>query len=187
MSGLAEGETAVARRIRPVPVTPGKRVGTKRRDMRWLAPDGVIWDSKFECEVFNAYGRAGIKVRKTDESDSVAYTRPVRNGLCTQCSAREVVSEHTYTPDLHAVPEKAGTASLDNEQPYYLEAKGYLRAERRSLLRALCKARPDLRLRLLVQRDYKVTAKLTISEWARKYLRIPVAVWTGKPPTWGTK
>lgn len=152
--------------------------------MRWEAPDGTVWASKFEFEVFLGYQRAGIKVRKTTEHDSVRYTRPVRGGVCTKCTAREVVSEHRYTPDLLVVQETPGGAAeqVAEAGDYCLEAKGYLRAERRSLLRALCKERRDLRLRLLVQRDYRVTKSLTLTEWARKYLRIPVAVWTGQFP-----
>lgn len=179
----------MARRIRAAKaVTPGKRVGTKHRDMRWEV-DGEIWASRFEYEVYDAYRRAGYQVRKTTEQDRVAYTRPVRNGLCLQCGVREVASEHTYTADLSVVPKAdRQQPHLDDGRPYLLEAKGYLRAERRSLLRALCKARPDLRLRLLVQRDYKVTSKLTITEWAAKYCKIPVAVFDGRPVTeWRVK
>lgn len=156
--------------------------------MRWQAPDGTVWDSKFEYEVFlGLSGRTGYRVRKTAESDSVCYTRPIRNGACTRCPSREVVSEHTYTPDLHIVQEDSSKRGAVGEaESYYVEAKGYLRADRRSLLRALCKARPDLHLRLLVQRDYRVSARLTITEWARKFLKIPVAIWPGdgSAPNW---
>jgi hypothetical protein len=65
---------------------------------------------------------------------------------------------------------------------YYIEAKGYIRAERRRLLRAFRNARQDIDLRLVVERDYKVTAKLTIVQWARKYLKCPAVVWDGKLP-----
>ncbi len=167
---------------------PGRRVGTKRRDMRWLAPDGTEWDSKFEYEIFLTYQKAGMHVRRTTEQDSLLFTRPVRNGACTECCSSEVVSRHTYTPDLFvsdAIDRRQGPESALPTAGYYIEAKGYLRAEQRSLLRALRKARPDVDLRVIVQRDYKVTKSLTITEWVRKYLRARVAVWhSGVTPTW---
>jgi hypothetical protein len=157
--------------------------------MRWKTPDGVVWDSRFEAEVFDGYGRAGYQVRQTTEHDRVLYTRGVRNGLCGKCGSAEVATSHSYQADLSILPKDGGQQpSLDDGGAYLLEVKGYIRAERRSLLRALLKARPDLRLRLLVQRDYKVTKSLSLTDWAVKYLRIPVAVWTGQPPTtWRVK
>lgn len=158
---------------------PGKRVGTKRRDMRWLAPDGVEWDSRFEYEVFRAHEQAGLRVRRCGPEDRVSYTRPVRNAVCGGCGSARVVTTHIYTPDLSVDPDEG----LDGT--YVVECKGYLRAERRSLLRALVKARPDLRLRLIVQRDYPINKRgTTITEWARKFLKVPVAVWRGTPPDW---
>lgn len=177
----------MARRVRAASakeVIPGHKVGVKRRDMRWSAPDGTEWDSKFEYAVFLGYKEAGLDVRRTTEQDSLFYTRPVRNGACTKCDSCEVVSRHRYTPDLYAGSKDDRQRSGLQAPGYYVEAKGYLRAEQRSLLRALRKARPDVDLRLIVQRDYKVTSKLTITEWARKYLRVRAVVWTGRVPTW---
>ena len=176
----------MARSRKPAAVskTPGTRVGTKRRDMRWRAPDGTEWDSRFEYEVFLAYTAAGFQTRKATEQDCVTYSRPVRNGVCRKCGALEVATQHRYTPDLFVIPPHAGKrGGMAQLGPFSLEVKGYLRAERRSLLRALCKAQPNLHLRLLVQRDYQVTKSLSLTEWARKFLHIPVAVWTGQPPS----
>jgi hypothetical protein len=153
--------------------------------MRWKTPDGVVWDSKFEAEIFDAYQRAGFQVRKCGAADCLPYTSTVRGASCLQCGSGAVVQAHRYTPDLFIAAKDAGQSEAvgDGDGAYFVECKGFLRAERRSLLRAFCKAQPDLPLRLVLQRDYKVTPKLTISEWAIKYLRIPVAVWTGQPPT----
>jgi len=165
-------------------VIPGHKVGAKRRDMRWLAPDGTEWDSKFEYEIFLTYQKVGLSVRRTNEQDRLLFTRPVRNGACTECDSCSVVSRHYYTPDIYVGAADDRERSGLQATGYYVEAKGYLRAEQRSLLRSLRKARPDVDLRLIVQRDYKVTSKLTITEWARKYLRVRAHVWNGTVPAW---
>lgn len=186
-SAVADKASAVqrgAKAVRPGKCTaPGKKVGTKRRDMRWLAPDGTEWDSCFEYEVFLAYQKAGINVRRTTEQDSLFFSRPVRNGVCEKCGACDVVSRHRYTPDLHASAEDNRERGGLEAPGYLIETKGYLRAEQRSLLRALRKARPDVDLRAIVQRDYKV-GKGTICAWFRKYLKMPCVVWQGEVPEW---
>jgi hypothetical protein len=89
-----------------------------------------------------------------------------------------VVQEHIYTPDLFNVPNVPGASDSSG---YYIEAKGYLRAEGRSLLRSFRKSRPDIDLRLVVERDYKV-GKGSLTSWASKYLKVPVHVWDGSLP-----
>lgn len=181
----------MAKRLRRAKaVTPGQRVGTKRRDMRWEA-EGEVWDSRFEYEVFRGYRDAGWTVRRCTEADSLTYTRPVRNGVCGKCNSEEVASRHSYQPDLFVSPGPAqqgrkGSTAVDEPAGYFVEAKGYLRADRRSLLRALRKARPDVDLRLVCQRDYRVSAKHSLISWARTFLKCPAAVWTGGPPEWPT-
>lgn len=157
----------------------GQRVGTKRRDMRWQAPDGTIWASRFEYAVFKTLQEQGHDVRRcTAPDDSLPYTSRVVSGVCLDCGSARVATSRTYTPDLHLRPKSAGA----QREGYFIEAKGYLRAERRALLRSLRKAWPSLDLRLVVQRDYRVTAGLTITQWATKYLKCPVIVWEGKLP-----
>lgn len=146
--------------------------------MRWQAPDGVVWASRFEYEVFLYFQElTNGRARRTEESDSLRYTTPVVGGICTVCDSRAVAQERTYTPDIYILPDDEGQSN-----GYYIEAKGYLRADRRSLLRAVRKARPDVDLRLVVYRDYKVTAKHTLVSWAKQYLKLPVMVW--KEKTW---
>ena len=146
--------------------------------MRWQAPDGQIWASRFEYAVFKTLLDKGYHVRKTKEQDRLAYTSPVRSARCQTCGSTACVTERTYTPDLFV---GAGAAQGD-ARGYFIEAKGYLRADRRALLRAVRKAWPLLDLRLVVQRDYRVTASLTIVEWAKKYLKCKVHVWDGALP-----
>lgn len=164
----------------------GKRLGTKKRDMRWQDPDGNIWASKFEYGIYAALKEQGYDVFKTGEQDSLRYTSDVRSGLCLECGARRVVQERTYTPDLfvHSRTEANRSVRLEDRRGYYLEAKGYLRADRRRLLREFRKANPNIDLRLVAQRDYKV-GKGTLTSWATKYLKVPVHVWNGAlPPNW---
>lgn len=156
----------------------GSRIGTKRRDMRWKSPDGEIWASRFEYSVYFTLKEKGFNVRRTNaEQDSMGYTAPVRNGECTACASTAVVTNHVYTPDLFVNQGGQGGGSAG----YYIEAKGYLRAPQRSLIRAFRKARPDVDLRFVVQADYKV-GKSTISGWVARYLRCKVHVWNGNLP-----
>jgi hypothetical protein len=170
------------RKAKPPPIA-GERVGTKRSDMRWQSPDGSVWASRFEYAVYSALKDKGYDVRKTTEQDRMAYTSPVVNGKCTVCAADRVVTERHYTPDLFVVSRSGTTA--DPEDPsrrgYYIEAKGYLRGDRRSLLRAFRKSGPNCDLRMVVQRDYKV-GKSTLVGWATRLLKVPVTIWTGDLP-----
>lgn len=161
------------------PVIEGSRVGTKKSDTRWLAPDNTVWASRFEYAVYSKLKELGYDVRKTTEQDRMAYTSPVKNGRCRRCSSDCVVTERTYTPDLFVVPRGEPQSA-----GYYLEAKGYLRAERRTLLRSFRKTGPACDLRLVVQRDYNV-GKSTLVGWAIRLLKVPVTVWSGDlPETW---
>jgi hypothetical protein len=147
----------------------GKRVGNKRSDYRWEAPDGTIWASLFEFKVYTALVGAGLPVIKANESYTVKYTSSFPHGYCGDCKSENVIQDRTFTPDL-VLPG------------YVIEAKGYLRADRRKLLRDMRRCLPDYPLRFILERDYKATAKLKLSEWIAKYLRCPVVVWAGSIP-----
>lgn len=66
---------------------------------------------------------------------------------------------------------------------YYIDVKGYMRANKRSLLRSFCKARPDIALRILLQRDYPLSKTATIAQWLNKTVRIPYTIFTGRYPS----
>lgn len=173
-------------------VTPGSRTGTKRSDFRWTAPDGQVWASRFEFEVYTQLKEQGYAVRKTTKEDSLPYTSTVVGGKCLQCGSGKVAQEHTFTADLFvgSIQGDGGNnggdrgsgdrrdAGKDVPAGYYIECKGYLRASRRSLLRSFRKAQPDIDLRLVIQRDYPV-GKGSLTDWATKYLKVPVCVWKG--------
>ena len=167
-------------RLRKVkPPAGGQRIGTKRSDMRFRSPDGSEWDSKFEWQVYDVIIRFAPKgtIRRTKQggSDTLSYTVPVRDATCNSCGETKVSKHRTYTPDLFQNGADAG------RQPgsYFIEIKGYLRAAQRSLLRAFCKARPDIDLRIIYQRDFPINKKLSVTQWTAKYLKIPYAVWKG--------
>lgn len=113
---------------------------------------------------------AGLPVSKADESHTVSYTSSFPHGYCGDCKSDNVIQDRTFTPDL-VLPG------------YVIEAKGYLRADRRKLLRDMRKCLPDYPLRFILERDYKATAKLKLSEWIAKYLKCPVIVWKGELPS----
>lgn len=153
--------------------------------MRWQDPDGTVWASKFEYEVFATLREKGYAVTKTSPEDSLPYASDVKQGRCLECGSKRVVQERSYTPDLfvHTSPSAGGGVQDSGRirTGYYIEAKGYLRADRRKLLRCFRKANPDVDLRLVAQRDYKV-GKGTLSSWAVKYLKVPVHIWNGGLP-----
>jgi hypothetical protein len=174
-SALAKSLQVKAKRSRK-PAVLGRRVGTKKRDMRWEAPDGIVWASRFEYEVYTALKEKGVSVERTEPGkDTLKYHNKVRSARCITCGSCDVVQDRTYTPDL-LVGSKRG------RKLFYIEAKGYLRAERRSLLRAFRQSRPEIDMRLVVQKDHKITKTMTIVQWAERYLKIPVHVWNGDIP-----
>jgi hypothetical protein len=178
------------------PVTLGKRKGKKRSDMRWIAPDGSVFDSRFEYEVYKAGVDAKVPIRRTTKgkpdgagSDTVSYWHPSRGGSCRACGSAEVGTSRSFTADILYSPSLQDDKSADKADsgsgsaPFYIDAKGYLRAPKRSLLRSLVKTRKDFALRLILQRDFPISKVSRISDWIRKYLKIQFAVWNGKWPT----
>lgn len=165
-----------ARRQTPQSGT-GRRIGTKRSDLRFEAPDGQIWASPFEYRVYDEIRTAGrVRVRKTTEADSIAYSTPVKRGYCAQCGSDHVAQARTYTPDLAVVSDDDGTAR------YFLETKGYFRGSGRNLLRAAVKANPQADIRLIAQSDHWVTkGKTRLSDWAKRF-KIKFTVWNGALP-----
>ena len=144
----------------------GRRVGTKKSDKRWQDARGELWDSRFESIVYERYKELGYNIRRCTESDTVSYTLPIRSGSCTACGSTKVGQRRTYTPDFFV----ASQSTKRKTEPYYLETKGYLRPKERSLLRALCKEKPDFALRILYQRDHPASKTSRITQWAKKFL-----------------
>lgn len=168
-----------ARKKAIVPAFGGERVGTKKSDRRWRTPDGEEWASRFEAKVYYALKEQGVNVRRCTSADSMSYTDSVKLGRCSKCGSSEVVTDRSYTPDLCVYPDGAGGEAID--RCYFIEAKGYLRADRRRLLRSFAKTGPPIDLRLLFEADIKV-GKGRITDWCRSYLKKPCAVWNGKLP-----
>ena len=161
----------------------GKKVGTKRADMRWQSPDGDIWDSQFEYKVYKAGIHAGIRLRrcvKGREADTISYRHSIRGASCQDCGSDRVGSARQFTPDLFVytgLPDRP-------EDGFYLEIKGYLRAPKRALLRSLFKEKQDLDLRFILQSDFKVSKSLRFSGWITKFL--PGSRWVVFNGTWPT-
>jgi len=167
------------------PPERGHKVGTKRADKRWIDEHGEVWASRFECKVYESGKRAGVKIRKCDKggSDTVSYHSKVRDGVCQSCQGTDIIKQRRYTPDLR-VFQDTGTEAC-NESSYYVEAKGYMRAPQRALLRDLCKTGALTGLRFILQADYRATASLTIGGWIDKFLHCKWAVFNGEwPVTW---
>lgn len=156
----------------------GKRAGTKRSDRRWIAPDGALWASKFEWEVYIHLGELlhdfpDWTIERCGPSDTLSYSTPVQNGRCTQCRTVCVVQDRTYTPDLALVHRVQGKES----RRIYLETKGYFKGTKRNLFRQALKANPDIDIRLVAEANGWVTkGKSRLTDWAKRF-KIPMYLW----------
>jgi hypothetical protein len=162
--------------------TAGRRVGTKKRDMRWEV-DGEIWASKFEFEVYDGLSKqlGSGQIRRCTEEDQLDYQSQCKNSNCAECGSNRVVQRRKFTPDLFVVsPSAAGRGN--KQSGYFIEAKGYLRADRRTLLRDFVKCHPNLDLRFVIEKDYKATSTLSLGQWIDRYLKKRWIVWNGRLP-----
>lgn len=157
-----------------MPPTKGNRVGRKRSDRRWEAPDGTVWASKFEYEIYCILADqarvSGSVVRKCDKGgdDTFSYTTPVRQGRCVQCHSGEVVQERTFTPDICVSYRDDEGAT----RTYYIEVKGYFPAAKRSLLRGFRKTGQNIDLCVVAQANHWVSKGRTrLSDYFERYLK----------------
>jgi len=149
----------------------GRKFAQKRSDKSFTSPDGQLWDSKYEHDVYVAIKGTGADVRKCDKSDSFCYHEPKKGGKCLACGSGDVVQERIYTPDLHVCTPPNGT---DGGSSFFIEVKGYFRQQRRALFGHFLKSNKDVDIRILFEHDGKATAKFTYSEYVERYYKIPV-------------
>jgi hypothetical protein len=158
----------------------GARVGTKRKDNRWVV-DGETWDSRFEYIFYTAAKASGLAIERCTESDTFSFTLPIRGGICGSCESTDVGQRRTYTPDFRIVSDN----QEHQAKPHYIETKGYLRAKERSLLRAFYQENPDTRLSFVLQRSYRVSKPNksgdgSIVYWLNRFLpNVKVSIWNG--------
>ena len=156
------------------------RVGNKRSDHRWRAPDGTIWPSELEYNVYAACLQdERINVRACDERDTFSYATKVRSGRCTECGSSQCVQDRTYQPDLYIW-------TTDEDNGFFVEVKGFMRAARRSQIAALLRQSPTLDLRFVIgSSKTRATKKLLMWEYIEKYYKRPWIEWSGQlPETW---
>ncbi len=171
-------KTKRSRRPSKTALPSGKRVGTKRSDRRWEAPDGTIWASKFEYEVYDTLlryyaGNPRVRVERCGADCSLGYHSTVKNGRCLECGTVCVVQERTYTPDIRIVR----TSESGVERATYIEAKGYFEGSKRSLFRQVLKAHQGVDIRIVAERDHWVTkGKSKLSDWAKRF-KVKLYVW----------
>lgn len=128
--------------------------------------DGNEWPSKWEWQVFDHFRRAGSHVERCDERHSISYCEPKPNVKCLECGSSQCGQDRYYTPDLLVVPKDKELGA------YYVEAKGYFRAEKRTLFRCMRKSRPDVDLRVVFEADHWVTrGKTRISDYFNRYMK----------------
>lgn len=147
------------------------RVGRKISDKRWKDSNGEVWASKFEADLYSYLQDCGSDVRRCAESDSFDYTEPKARARCLACGSGECVQDRVYTPDLYIVPKSGAT------EGYYIEAKGYFRAEKRTLFRHFCKCHQNLDLRVVLEANHWVTrGKTRLKDYIERYCKLPVVV-----------
>lgn len=129
---------------------------------------GRRWDSKFEWRIADWCERNGVEY--TAQPRSFDYGTPVANAKCVGCGSTKIVKSRSYTPDF-----------LLAGQDYYIEAKGYLRPDARSLLQHFAKARPDVPIRFVFQENKSLPLKRTpdYRSWGEKY-GVGVMIWSDK-------
>ena len=152
------------------------RFSNKRSDKRFIAPDGKVWASEFEMEVYVGFrSLLGDRVRPTvkGSSDTLSYATTVRAAECLECRGQRVVQSRTYTPDLHVDT---------GQQRYWVEAKGYFQQSKRAAFRGF-RTWPDTRdivVRFVLERNNKATKSLSILEYFQRYFKgVDVIVWKG--------
>lgn len=160
----------------------GRRVGHKKRDMRWQVGD-TTWASQYEYAVYDGISKqlGHGRVRKCTEQDKLDYTSLVTNAQCEKCGLGTVVQRRSFTPDLFVICTQAA-GGRDKPRGYYIETKGYLRPHQRALLRRIIKCHPDLDLRFILQKETRATPTLTLGQWISSYLKRPWIVWDGSLP-----
>lgn len=136
--------------------------------MRWRDPEGNTWASRFEYQLFTYFRTAGADVRRCEKRDAVDYTTRVRDASCESCGSGDISQAHTYTPDL-CVRDGVFGDPLQSR----VEAKGYLRASDRRILRAVVASGKGADLCLILQRQHAKTV-----DWAKRFLKRPVYVFS---------
>lgn len=169
------------------------RLSKKKSDRRWEAPNGTIWASRFEWQVYDKLRTLGYVVRKCEQGpvDTFLYNSNVTKGYCLDCGSSQVVQQRSYTPDLFISTDEDVDGGMSVNGGIYLETKGYFPASKRNLLRAFRKTGPHIALYFLAQRDLWTTkGKTKLSDYFAKYLKdVPFAVWDGQdiPAEWREK
>lgn len=123
----------------------------------------VIWDDAKE---------RGIEI--TYEPESFQYEkRPPRGAKCGDCGSSKVSVPGSYTPDFKV------------QGRFFVEAKGYLNAPKRTLMEAFRKSNPELDLRFLFAQDNWLThkKKTRYTDWA-KQIGVKSAVGNKIPEGW---
>ena len=125
--------------------------------------------SGFEAQVAPALLKAGYKY----EPKTYQVLVPVRGHICQSCvENRYIVRQSHYTPDFVRWRE-------------IVEAKGNLTARNRGMLIAFAKQYPDLKFRVLLQKDNWLTKthRMRYTDWCKKH-DIVCAVGTKVPREW---
>jgi len=143
------------------------RVGRKFSDRRWEADDGTIWASKFEHDVYYRLAGDGYRIRKCDESDSVAYQSSIKSSVCLECGSSNCVQLRTYTPDLYVVGGGRGIIRPGS----VVECKGKFTGDKRNLFRQVAAQWEGSNLCIIFQGNRLPGLKSSSIEWCQKFCK----------------
>ena len=132
---------------------------------------GIVCASKHEKAVIQILIDESVEFEY--EPDSIKYRTKVRNGACGTCGKSDVYQERSYTPDVRFA------------NGIYLEIKGKLTPQKRTLMRQFVKCHPELDLRFIFQNDGWLTKRkrTSYSEWAMG-IGCGATVGQAVPSTW---
>lgn len=108
--------------------------------------------SGFEEKLANELDAIGVKY--TFEDSVIVYYKPIKNGICSECSGTDIEQVCEYHPDFY-LPEFN----------VYIETKGRFVSSDRRKHELIKKQYPDVDLRILFEYDGKATPNRRYSEW----------------------
>jgi hypothetical protein len=152
-------------------------------DYTFTAPDGSVWASRHEYEVYAALYQIGAPVVKCEKGSAhtMGYTESKRGLRCRECGSSKCVQERTYTPDLLVAADGRDLDAGPAGQNYYIEAKGYFRESARGLFRHFRRSNPEIDVRLVLMANHAAGKRpKRILDWAKSPAKVEAWVWNYK-------
>jgi hypothetical protein len=144
-------------------------VGTSYRTH--VTKSGLVVRSGLEIKVAEQLEDEGVKFEY--EPRTFEWEDKQSRARCLECGSKEVYQRRKYLVDFAVGPSS------------YIETKGRLTSGDRKLLKGVRECNPDIDLRLIFDRDNKLSkqSKTRYSEWAAQF-GFAYAIGGRVPPNW---